>query len=141
MDCIPSSRVHWRTRIDFRQGQRAKTVLYPPLLRRICRIFGRPARFCFISRKLTIINGEPRCSVMPYTDDELNYIYDKTNGCCWHCGKKLAWRNYGMFGEKGAWEVDHSNPLSRGGTDYLRNLVPSCIECNRSKGDLKSKEF
>jgi len=46
-----------------------------------------------------------------------------------------------MLGEKGAWEVDHSKPLSRGGTDYLRNLVPSCIECNCSKGNLKSQEF
>jgi 5-methylcytosine-specific restriction endonuclease McrA len=41
----------------------------------------------------------------------------------------------------GAWEVDHIRPRSRGGTDYLRNLVPACIECNRSKGDLNSREF
>jgi 5-methylcytosine-specific restriction endonuclease McrA len=72
---------------------------------------------------------------MGYTDEELSYIYDKNNGYCWHCGKKLAFINYGRYGRKGAWEVDHSNPLSKGGTDYFRNLVPACVECNRSKGD------
>ena len=76
-----------------------------------------------------------------YTDDELNEIYDKNNGYCWHCGKKLAFKNYGIVGARGAWEVDHSNPTSRGGTNYFRNLVPSCINCNRSKGDLKTREF
>jgi 5-methylcytosine-specific restriction endonuclease McrA len=79
--------------------------------------------------------------LMGYTGDELNDIYDKNDGYCWHCGKKLAFTNYGKPGERGAWEVDHSRPISKGGTDYLRNLVPTCIECNRSKGDLKSQEF
>lgn len=78
---------------------------------------------------------------MPYTNEELNKIYDKNNGYCWHCGIKLSFKNYGKIGEKAAWEVDHSNPLSRGGTDHLNNLVPACIPCNRSKGDLTSWEF
>jgi len=78
---------------------------------------------------------------MGYADEELSYVYDKNDGYCWHCGKKLAWKNYGKPGERGAWEVDHSHPLARGGTDYLRNLVPACIECNRSKCDLKTREF
>jgi len=80
-------------------------------------------------------------SMAHYLDEELEYIYDKTDGYCYHCGKKIAWSNYGLPGERGAWEVDHSNPISRGGTDYLRNLVPSCIPCNRSKGDMSSRQF
>lgn len=71
---------------------------------------------------------------MPYSAEELNYIYDKTGGYCEYCDKKLAFKNYGMLGERGAWEVDHSNPRCRGGTDYLRNLFPACIDCNRNKG-------
>ena len=58
-----------------------------------------------------------------------------TQSLFWHCRKKLAFTNYGRYGKKGAWEVDHSNPISKGGTDYFRNLVPACVECNRSKGD------
>jgi 5-methylcytosine-specific restriction endonuclease McrA len=79
--------------------------------------------------------------LMGYTDEELSCVFDKNNGYCWHCGKKLAWKNYGKPRKRGAWEVDHSRPLLRGGTDYLRNLVPACIECNRSKGDLTSQEL
>jgi 5-methylcytosine-specific restriction endonuclease McrA len=78
---------------------------------------------------------------MAYSDDELNYIYDKTGGYCYHCGKKLAFTNYGIYGAKGAWEIDHSRSKSEGGTDYFRNLVPSCISCNRSKGTLHSRQF
>ena len=69
-----------------------------------------------------------------YNEEELIDIYYKNDGYCWWCGMKLALSNYGFLGEKAAWEVDHSNPISRGGTDYFRNLVPSCIGCNRLKG-------
>jgi CRISPR/Cas system Type II protein with McrA/HNH and RuvC-like nuclease domain len=50
-------------------------------------------------------------------------VYDKNDGYCWWCGKELAFSNCGKTGEKGAREIDHSNPVSKGGTDYLRNLV------------------
>ena len=73
---------------------------------------------------------------MAYSDEQLNHIYDKTNGYCYHCGKKLAFSNYGILYAKGAWEVDHSKSRKAGGTDYLRNLLPSCIPSNRRKGSL-----
>ncbi len=78
--------------------------------------------------------------ILGYTDEELNYIYDKTGGYCNICGKKLAFSNHGRYGEKGAWEVDHSNPIARGGTDYYRNLYPVCVECNRSKADRTTQQ-
>jgi len=76
-----------------------------------------------------------------WDDDVINYVYDKNDGYCWHCGKKLAFTNYGERWSKGGWEIDHSIPLSRGGTDGLNNLVPACVECNRSKQDLTSRQF
>jgi 5-methylcytosine-specific restriction endonuclease McrA len=80
-----------------------------------------------------------------FSDEDLNDIYDKNRGHCWHCRKRLAFSNYVGFTDdphaRGAWEVDHSVPLARGGTDYFRNLVPACVQCNRSKGDLTSREF
>ncbi len=68
-----------------------------------------------------------------FTDDDLEYIHDKTGGRCHLCRRTLAFSNYGRFGERGCWEVDHSNARANGGTDYLRNLLPACISCNRSK--------
>ena len=78
---------------------------------------------------------------MGFSNEQLNDIYDKTNGYCEYCGKKIAFKNYGVVGERGAWEVDHSNPKSRGGTDYLRNLFPACIDCNRDKGDRTGQSY
>ena len=75
---------------------------------------------------------------MTFSDDDLNDIYDKNGGCCWHCGKKLAFSNYGIVGARGAWEVDHSSPF---GVDDLRNWEPACVPCNRSKQDLTTRQF
>lgn len=61
-------------------------------------------------------------------------IFEKTDGHCHICRKKLAWRNYGVQGGRGAWEVEHSIPRAKGGSDHLNNLYPACISCNRSKG-------
>lgn len=78
---------------------------------------------------------------MGYDDEELNSIYDKSIGCCRYCGKRLSWKNYGVAGRRGAWEVDHGIPFSRGGSDYLRNLWAVCIDCNREKSDMKPWEY
>ncbi len=75
------------------------------------------------------------------SDEDLSDIFDKTDGCCRYCGKQLAWGNYGRVGARGAWEVDHSVPRSRGGTDYFRNLWPACVACNTEKGTLTGSEY
>ena len=69
-----------------------------------------------------------------FSGRELRDIYDKTGGHCNLCGKKLSFVNYGASRGRGPWEVDHSNPVSRGGTNYKRNLNPACPGCNKSKG-------
>lgn len=74
-------------------------------------------------------------------DDMLHIIFEKTGGRCYHCAKKLSFSNYGTIDGHGSWEIDHSTPRAEGGTDYLRNLFPSCIKCNRSKGALNSDKF
>jgi 5-methylcytosine-specific restriction endonuclease McrA len=66
--------------------------------------------------------------------DDLRKTYNRTNGKCHICWKKLSFKNYGKIDEKGAWEIEHSHPRSRGGSDHLNNLYASCISCNRSKG-------
>jgi len=68
---------------------------------------------------------------MPYSEDELDRIFSRTRGKCHLCHGQLARSNYAREGERGAWEVEHSVPRSRGGTDHLNNLFASHIECNR----------
>ena len=65
----------------------------------------------------------------------LERIYERTSGKCHLCHKKLAFSNYGKINSKGSWEIEHSKPRSKGGSDHLNNLYPACITCNRSKGN------
>ena len=71
---------------------------------------------------------------MSYSNEERNIIYDKTEGHCNICNKKLSWSNYGNPVGKAPWEVDHSKAIARDGTNHLNNLEPVCIDCNRKKG-------
>ena len=69
----------------------------------------------------------------------LNAIYDRTGGHCHLCHKKLAFKNYALFGQRGAWEIEHSVPRVLGGTNRLGNLYPACISCNRQKQHLSTR--
>jgi len=64
----------------------------------------------------------------------LRRIFARTEGKCHICRKRLCFGNYGARDRKGAWEIEHSIPVSKGGTDHLNNLYAACIQCNRSKG-------
>jgi len=74
-----------------------------------------------------------------FDDDEKLKIYEKTDGCCHLCHKKIAKKNYGVIGARGAWEIDHSRPVSKGGSNHMNNYQPACIPCNRTKGNSSTK--
>lgn len=59
-------------------------------------------------------------------------VWSKTDGHCFYCGVALA---------VDAYHVDHKTPISRGGSDNLSNLVPSCPPCNWSKGAKTAAAF
>lgn len=65
-------------------------------------------------------------------------------------GKEWAATRAKVFAMKGAQcvycgddasHVDHQTPKSRGGSDDLSNLVPSCMCCNMSKGMMTLEEW
>lgn len=76
---------------------------------------------------------------MTYTEEQLDAIFERTDGHCHVCGKKLCLNNYGQGGRKGAWEVEHSIPHSDGGSDRLNNLYAAHLSCNREKGTVTSR--
>lgn len=76
-----------------------------------------------------------RVNPMKFDNETLDRIFCRTDGQCHICRKQLSFSNYGKAGSRGAWEVEHSRPRSRGGTDHLNNLYAACISCNRSKGN------
>jgi 5-methylcytosine-specific restriction endonuclease McrA len=66
-------------------------------------------------------------------------VFRKTDGHCHICHKPMVLSNYANFPAKGAWEVDHSNPKSNGGSDHLNNLYAAHVSCNRSKRDASTR--
>ena len=64
----------------------------------------------------------------------LRLIYDRTDGYCHLCHRKLSFHNHGKRGTKGAWHVEHSIATANGGTDRRNNLFAACIVCNMEKG-------
>ena len=76
---------------------------------------------------------------MKREETQLRAIHDRTEGQCHICRKRLSFRNYGLFGKRGACEIEHSVAQARGGTDHGNNLFAAHISCNRSKGYCSSR--
>ena len=66
--------------------------------------------------------------------NRLQKIFQKTDGNCHICHGKLSFTNYGNLGSRGAWNIEHSKPKAKGGSDHLNNLYAACISCNTDKG-------
>ena len=81
-----------------------------------------------------------------FTKTDATTVYNRLKnpygiGHCWHCGKKLVFKNR-TYGKKGAWHIDHYPVVYRDienqcccgitGPQHLNNLVPSCVNCNIS---------
>lgn len=58
-------------------------------------------------------------------------IYHRDNNTCQYCGHKLGTSKL---------NIDHVIPKSKGGKNSWKNLVCSCIKCNKKKADLLLKE-
>lgn len=61
-------------------------------------------------------------------------VFKKTNGKCVYCGCKLEFDNF---------HIEHMNPKCKiiGNKNDIKNLFPSCIDCNLLKGNLDVEEF
>lgn len=53
-------------------------------------------------------------------------VFKRDSFTCQYCGKKAP---------DVVLEIDHIEPVSKGGTNELMNLVTSCFDCNRGKSD------
>lgn len=51
---------------------------------------------------------------------------------CFYCKRKLSLKNVSK---------DHAIPISRNGSDFISNILPSCGFCNSKKGNKTVSEF
>ena len=75
---------------------------------------------------------------MRLTKAERKTVWDKSNGICWYCGRKL----------KKGWHADHCNAIYRypdgsykKENHKLENIVPACAPCNLFKSVFTVEEF
>lgn len=68
-----------------------------------------------------------------FDDEKRRGVFAKSRALCHLCGESMAFVNYGNHGARRAWEIDHSIPRARGGSDHLNNLYAAHTRCNRSK--------
>jgi 5-methylcytosine-specific restriction endonuclease McrA len=65
------------------------------------------------------------------TASQISFLQKTLNYRCVYCNEPLGTD----------WHLDHLVPLSKGGTNYPNNLVPSCAKCNLQKGRKSLKNF
>lgn len=53
-------------------------------------------------------------------------VFKRDKFTCQYCGKKAP---------DVVLELEHIQPVSKGGSDHITNLVAACFDCNRGKGD------
>ena len=58
-------------------------------------------------------------------------LFNASRWRCVYCGKQLNL----VRDSSGYATLDHIVPMSRGGANMVRNVVPCCYDCNNSKGD------
>lgn len=66
-----------------------------------------------------------------HTSIEIEKLYQEQDGFCYWCDRELD----------SGYHVDHVIPLSRGGTNFIENIVISCPTCNLSKGSKLPSEW
>ena len=69
---------------------------------------------------------------MAISEEKKRQVFQRDDYTCVFCGHRGNWRTM---------VVDHSLPISRGGTDHMNNLQTVCRTCNAQKGDMTSGEF
>jgi 5-methylcytosine-specific restriction endonuclease McrA len=96
---------------------------------------GSPARWC---SKLCVKRHErrkrkarERGAPGMFTWAELMRKFADQDGCCTYCLRAVD----------GKPEPDHVVPLSRDGSNWISNVVPSCHECNHDKSDRLPHEW
>lgn len=56
-------------------------------------------------------------------------VFERDGFICQYCGAK------------GGLHCDHMQPITRGGTDDIENLVTACLDCNLTKRNKTVAEF
>ena len=66
-----------------------------------------------------------------YSNADIALLRSIQNDACYYCGTSIS----------GSFQVDHLEPLARGGSDGVGNIMLACAACNRAKWALSEAQF
>lgn len=100
------------------------------------RVFGDSPRYCsrVCARRLERATRRAleRGASGRYTWAEVTRLWLATGKACAYCATPVT---------NAELQPDHVQPLSRGGSNSITNIVPCCAPCNREKGSLTLSEW
>lgn len=67
----------------------------------------------------------------PYSAGDVAWLRKVQDDSCYYCGASIA----------GNAQVEHLQPLARGGSNGFRNIMLACPSCNVAKGALSEAQF
>lgn len=73
-----------------------------------------------------------------HTEREWLDLLSQWNWLCFYCGEFIQ---RAAVDPKHEATKDHMTPISRGGVDFIGNIVPACLRCNQLKGESTVEEF
>ena len=73
-----------------------------------------------------------------HTEQEWLDLLVTWNFLCFYCGEVIR---RGSNDPQHEATKDHMTPISRGGVDFIGNIVPACLRCNQLKSDKTVEEF
>lgn len=73
-----------------------------------------------------------------HTEAEWLELLSRWNWLCFYCGEPIK---RGSADPDHEATKDHMVPISRGGVDFIVNIVPACLRCNLLKGNKTVEEF
>jgi hypothetical protein len=73
-----------------------------------------------------------------HTQEEWSELIRLWKWRCFYCARPICQNS---LDPKAEITKDHMDPISRGGTDFIWNIVPACFACNCLKGDMTVDEF
>ena len=73
-----------------------------------------------------------------HTEQEWLELLAQWNWKCFYCAEPVQRNSSDLQHEA---TKDHMLPISRGGVDFIGNIVPACLRCNQLKSDSTVEEF
>jgi len=79
---------------------------------------------------MAVLRGRRRGTPGYISGEDVRNQFNAQNGLCFYCSEPMS-----------KYQIDHKQPLSRGGTNWPENIVCSCPGCNMRKGTKTAEEF